>query len=505
METNEPLAPPAHVTIQALPNVIQTVFARAQQQPLPATAEPWGLFVRYLRRKPERGLAVIYDACQIRPSHQRASAVHQTVSLTLAETVLAGSAISFSADQINRAALLIQPPGILQATACGLALQTFPADNDLPSLAASCDTSTTSELFAQLQDAARMLLTDTRWQLLSAQAVPVRYKPASRCVIRYDATLQHPNGQQRTLSIFGKVYANPAQARTVQNLLQRLYTEQSTHQGSTIAGYTQQTPLLPQPLLLMEHYGLTMNEAVQPLTAQGILRTGTSVLQPIMLQQRGGKMASPEPPSTALRLAAIALARLHTSTVDPGQATLRPGAKEAKRARERAALLANYYPSQATDIQALAHTLAQHLETLVPEHYRPAHGGFKASQLLYHDDAVSVVDFDGFCLADPALDVGYFLAYLRPSGLWYGRQGMQAWFEAAADTFTTTYARAITELDVSLSESTAILHRAQFYAAALLFKIATRRVNRLNSPRPSELASILAEIAACLTQSTRRK
>ncbi|MGH2510303.1 MAG: phosphotransferase, partial [Ktedonobacteraceae bacterium] len=174
-------------------------------------------------------------------------------------------------------------------------------------------------------------------------------------------------------------------------------------------------------------------------------------------------------------------------------------------AQERAALLSNYYPAQATKIQALVRTLAQRLETLLPENYRPAHGGFKASQLLYHDEAISVVDFDGFCLADPALDVGYFLAYLRPSGLWYGRQGMRTWFEMAADMFTTTYVEALHELGVAPTESTGIRHRAQLYAAALLFKIATRRVNRLNSPRASELASILAEITACLAQSTRRE
>jgi len=34
----------------------------------------------------------------------------------------------------------------------------------------------------------------------------------------------------------------------------------------------------------------------------------------------------------------------------------------------------------------------------------------------------------------------------------------------------------------------------------LLFKIATRRVNRLNSPRPKELTAILSEIATCLAE-----
>lgn len=503
MEIHEQSPHTSHLTIQELPDVVRTILVRAQQLPLPATAQPWELFVRYLRRKPARGLAVIYDASEIRPQRQRVAALHQTVSLTLAESALAGSAIYLTPAQINHATLTIQPTGVVQASECGLALQTFPADSDMPQLAASCDTSATSKLMAHLQDAARMLLADSTWQLLSAQAVPIRYKPASRCVIRYDLALQHSDGQQRSLSIFGKVYANPAQARTVHELLHRLYDEQDAQQGGIIAEYTLHAPFLPRPLQYLAQYGLTLNEAVPPATAQGKLSTGTAMLQPHTIQQHGGKVVSPLIPNLALRLAAVALARLHTSSVDPGQTTLRPGAKEAKRARERAALLAGYYPTQATEIQEVAHTLAQCLEALQPERYRPAHGGFKPSQLLYPYGAVAVVDFDGFCLADPALDVGYFLAYLRPSGLWYQRQGMRTWFEAAADSFTTAYTQAMQELGVSPTESAGILDRSQLYTAALLFKIATRRVNRLNSPRASELASILAEIAACLAQSTR--
>jgi aminoglycoside phosphotransferase (APT) family kinase protein len=120
-----------------------------------------------------------------------------------------------------------------------------------------------------------------------------------------------------------------------------------------------------------------------------------------------------------------------------------------------------------------------------------------------HDDTVAVVDFDACCIADPALDVGYFLAYLRPSGLWYQRPGLRTWFEIAAEEFTSSYTRASSSLGISTAEIDGILQRAQIYAAALLFKIATRRVNRLNSPRPAELASMLNEIAACLAYSGR--
>jgi hypothetical protein len=61
--------------------------------------------------------------------------------------------------------------------------------------------------------------------------------------------------------------------------------------------------------------------------------------------------------------------------------------------------------------------------------------GFKPGQLLFYGDRVFIVDFDGFRLADPALDIGYLRAYLRPGGLWQQHPGMRRWFEAAAASF----------------------------------------------------------------------
>jgi hypothetical protein len=349
--------------------------------------------------------------------------------------------------------------------------------------------------------------------LLTAHATSIRYKPGNRCVIRYDLTLDHPEEQDQTraLSLFGKVYADLAQARAVQQATQQLYAEQCERQNEN---RTRRAPFLPQPLLCVESLSLLLSKAVQSSTPGGVPRTGNRALQPQAIQGRGVKTVGSEPPINELRLAAQALARLHTSKLGSeehgsGNRTertplrIRTAAQEAKRAHERATLLSGYYPALAADIQDLAQTLTQRLDDFPPEVFRPAHGGFKASQLLYPDDTVAIVDFDGLCMADPALDVGYFLAYLRPSGLWYKRQGTRAWFESASDVFTTAYASALQELGASSEETAGILQRAQLYSAALLFKIATRRVNRLNSPRTHELAVVLKEIASCLALSRR--
>ncbi|GAC1580391.1 MAG: hypothetical protein NVS4B1_13750 [Ktedonobacteraceae bacterium] len=493
----------ASLSIMNISTVVTDLFTRAG---LPLTGgdtkTPARLFVHYLRRKPGRGLAIIYDVdTEKAGKKKRVHDLNHSLSLTIDEQVLEGSRIRFTEAQARHVAVVIQPSGALRAETLGLSAQVFPTDDRLPTLAQSCDVTAQSELLQDLQAAARQQLGSQEWQIISATVIPVRYKPASRCVLRYKLKLERPTETvpaHRDVTIFGKVYADQQQAHAVQALQQRLYQEQIAKRSSKIGGHSVDVPLLPQPFGINETLGLTLNEAVQPANAEKPLRLGGHVLRPHIVYGRGGEVKDVVIPTEELQLTAIALARLHTSAVHLDEGLLRTGIKEAKRTQDRARLIAVANPGQAEDVQKLAQLLASRLEKQRPDVYRPAHGGFKASQLLFHSDSVFVVDFDGFCLADSALDVGYFLAYLRPSGLWYARPGMRQWFEAAAHVFSSTYKQAMIELGVTSTSIDGILERTKFYEAVLLFKIATRRVNRLNSPRPQELSAMLREIATCL-------
>src|SRR2546423_212284 len=275
--------------------------------------------------------------------------------------------------------------------------------------------------------------------------------------------------------------------------------------AGTSAGHSAAAPFLLRPLGLVAALGLRLDAAVQPTDGHAEpVRTGLQVLRPRLLRGRAGGITMVDIPRQELRSAALALARLHTSAVRPTEKPPRTGAQEAKRACKRAQVIAARYPAQAQAALRLAQQLAAHLERVHPDVYRPAHGGFKASQLLLQGPHVVMVDFDGFCLADPALDVAYFLAYLRPSGLWYHRRGMRPWFDRAATEFVSAYRAAMRESGVAHAEIDGILDRVRLYEAAILFKVATRRIHHLNSPRPQELSAMLGEIATCLVGDARR-
>src|SRR5205823_13152038 len=79
---------------------------------------------------------------------------------------------------------------------------------------------------------------------------------------------------------------------------------------------------------------------------------------------------------------------------------------------------------QLTDVVPFSPELALRLDTLLdvveaaeartePMPVCLNHGDFTFSQLLFGGPAVGLVDFDSVCLAEPALDLGQFLAYLR--------------------------------------------------------------------------------------------
>lgn len=400
MSTNNPQT---RLSIMELPSIVTNLFERARRPLLPEAQGPIGLFVRYLRRKPARGLAVIYHVDEVQhsgsTSAQKAHAndPHRSVSLTLDEEALEGAQIRFSAVQVQQASVEVEPSNVLRVQDLGISVQAFPADDGLPALAASCDTSEHGPLFEALQAAAQAQLGNPGWRLVSASAEPVRYKPANRCVIRYHLILEHLNGEDptlKTLTLFGKVYADAEQAANVQALQQQLYDEQRRDASLP----PPRGAMLPRPLGIIKTLGLTFNQAVQPATPAETMLTGTRALRAQVVRGRGGEITGVDTPDEELLLTAAALARLHTSSVHPKEGAPRTGAKEARRARERAGLIAAHNPTQAEETQRLVGQLAARLEALQPDAYRPAHGGFKASQLLFHSHQVFVVDFDGFVL-----------------------------------------------------------------------------------------------------------
>jgi len=406
--------------------------------------------LRYLRRKPGRGLVAVFGP---------------------------GDTGAIFTVTVDEASVLAAAGG--DATASGCTINEFPVDPQLPHLDTVMTPAGHPPLAAALESAAREVhdVPPDR-PLTRIGAEPVRYKPGDRCVIRYrlrfgDAgSAEGANSDVRTCTLVAKLYRERGEAQAATDLLARLHTR---------AGLA----WTARPLGVAPELPLALTEDLDSPTAPA--RSGLDVVHP-------GSDAAVE----VVRRAAGALADLHTSGLDTGGLTRRTGADEAGKAAKRATLLEQYVPELTPVVRQVTGELRTTLAGLPGDTVRPGHGSYKPSQLLVRDGAVFVVDFDQVCLADPALDVGYFLAYLRPAGLWYRRAGRRDWFEAAADAFLSTYLRRLADRGESTETCAGIVGRAPVFEAALLLKIAARRANRLHSPRPGEVAAVLDEVSRSL-------
>ena len=404
--------------------------------------------LRYLRRKPGRGLVAIFGP----------GTVGDIYTVTVDERSLLED---------------------VEGAASGATIQEFPVDPKLPHLSTVMAPSRHRPLADALEAAARQasgVPLDGRLRDVTAETV--RYKPGDRCVIRYRLGFGSPDAVQdtagRTCTLVAKLYREVGEAEAADDLLSRLRGQ---------AGVT----WTARPLGVVPGLPLALTEDLGSSRDRVPARSGLKVVNP-------GSGQAVE----VVRRAARALAELHTSGVDTGGLNRRTGAEEAGKAAKRARLLEQYVPDLAPVARPVTDRLCAILAGLPADILRPGHGSYKPSQLMVRDGAVFLVDFDQFCLADPALDVGYFLAYLRPAGLFYRRAGRRAWFEATAEAFLGAYLERLAERGESADTRATIAGRAPVFEAALLLKIAVRRANRLHSPRPGEVAAVLGEVTGAL-------
>ena len=112
-----------------------------------------------------------------------------------------------------------------------------------------------------------------------------------------------------------------------------------------------------------------------------------------------------------LRRTGYSLAAIHRSGATAGE--VRAFSDELADLREQVdqvdAVLAGFGSSCAPLLEHLAKLDAQRpAEPVVP-----SHGSFRPGQVLVAGDALGFIDFDGYCQAEPALDVGLFSVELR--------------------------------------------------------------------------------------------
>lgn len=313
--------------------------------------------------------------------------------------------------------------GVVDVGSGAVHVRGFWEDPDLPTLAAAVTPTRVTHHLSPFAPASIVERVD-----------PVRYRLGSRCTLRYDFS-----GSAEPRSLFGKVLINDAG---------RLLDAARAIRGSTTEEH--RSPIV-EPLGWCEPLRMLLLSPCWGATEFHDIVFDTAV----PMDRRRALMY--EAGSTLARLHAAPVSDLASRGIGTDVAAVRAAGDAV------ATCAPETWPALDAALERLASMPSAEQAPVV------SHGAFRTDQLLALDTDTVMVDLDGLCLADPARDLGNFLAYLRWKAI---RQPLLAPFIVdAANSFLDGYGRVARLPDVS---------HIDVYEAASMLKIATRRFSRLD-------------------------
>jgi len=287
------------------------------------------------------------------------------------------------------------------------------------------------------------------------QVTTIRYRPRQRHVLRYDGCVP-PTGGNPTPPFFAKLcrHDEGEQLATVVDWV----AAQLARSAAGVVALRPQAWVQADQLLLYPY------------------APGTPVSQ-VLIADR--------PVQSLLHRAGAALRALHVAppaTLALPRKSFAGEVKATLQAGEHLALLA----------PAPYKTLCTLLEQVQERYARwPAiepvftHSDFKADHLLADQEGLTLIDFDSCALADPAADVGKFLADLQ-------------WWHALGGAFNRAQAQAAFLAGYGLDNQLELLARARVYATLILAKNTVRRLNLFDEQWLAQSPMLLGQAAELL-------
>jgi aminoglycoside phosphotransferase (APT) family kinase protein len=322
-------------------------------------------------------------------------------------------------------------------------------------------------------------------RVLRCRVTPLRYRPGKRCTVHLEVWLRNTETGVITRQMwFGKLYHSLTKAASVYEAMQALFDSAPARDGRV---------RLARPAAFVPELQLVLQEQIEgtplDLLLGGNERTGTVG----DLRGRNGVVH-----------AAAALAALHTA----GLSATRERFIVAELARfdQRAAQVATVNADLGARMAALAVALRASSEYLAAWGSETCfiHGDCKPSQFLIGPTHVGLLDFDHCGMADPASDVGTFLASLRQLNI---RQALKSQRNPGVPVTGSAPASWLRELEQQFLEVYCATSgrrpeyrlRATWYEAVALLRKAVRAFARSPySPLPSALVMEGAVVLAAV-------
>lgn len=286
------------------------------------------------------------------------------------------------------------PGGSLPASAAvlhelSMTAALFPLDGDLPTLVDAADPTIVSALLRRDASAPHRLI-DVRLG---------HYGRGRRCVLRY--LVSEPGACSREL--IGKVVADGTAANA--HLVLRALTAD---------GHENKTRSLRVPATLGYHHHLRL------LLLESV--SGTALCSARVKSHLRGDQPQPRQAADEVATCARIAASLHRCSVDAGRQRAAEG--DLRRLQRSAARIRAVSPQLGDRLLDRLHAVRERLSRSTPLSPGLCHGDFKLNQIVGEGRRRSLIDLDTACWAEPALDLGQFLAYLRLKAIDLGGTGL---------------------------------------------------------------------------------
>ncbi|HKY52715.1 MAG TPA: phosphotransferase, partial [Anaerolineales bacterium] len=262
--------------------------------------------------------------------------------------------------------------GVLEFTPEGVLPRLYTADDRLPWLSQATDLNHMQRLFSELPGLGE--------QVTLLEIFPVRYAPGLRCVIRY--TVQTPSGNKM---FYGKSFSGNAE-----QLMKTITALHKVSQDDT------DMPLISSPVAVWPKMEMILQAAVP----DGIEFTHFAYDQAYNASIREDWFVK----------AGRALGVFHNNSTAPSET--KTVYDDLQDLHEYTLIISKVRP----DLGVKYEDVIQEIITKVDHFDEPkavaSHGTMRTDQFLLQGDRLAMIDLDSYCWANPARDLGNFLAYL---------------------------------------------------------------------------------------------
>jgi hypothetical protein len=360
-----------------------------------------------------------------------------------------------------------------------MAVYAFPIDPDLPTLIRASDP---TEMLAVLRGALQEVLGEPLVPD-ACRVEPTRYPRRRRCVLRYDLDGQRGMSRERARrTLFGKLGADhPGQAEAFLGELRER------------AGGAAYPFRVPRLVAALPELRLDVLEKIP----------GAPQIGPLIRSRVLGMPAEAAPIALeeAVEACAGVLSVLHGWRIEVGRRRTLECDLSALRSELQAVNHAS--PNLGAQLEDRMRQIVDKAAKFAPFPLRLSHGDYTHDQILFEKGGRGLLDFDGLCLAEPALDLGQFCAYLRMACA-KAERAAQTGPSGLGDQLSNRFGRAyIQAAGVPRPEVRRLHGRTRVYEAVRLVRICVHSWQQLKPARLSTALSVLDEDMAWLSAHAR--